>query len=130
MPRSATTRALLSFSAIDEIRDFPTVYGVPTDRLITGPNWSVIADDWADPLDGSIDQSLAAAGAQTATNFWYTGSLDDGSLANNTCTGWTDGSTLFDGRYGVTSSTTGARINNNSASCGSSLYHVLCLAWR
>lgn len=130
VPKSATTRAFLSVSAEDEIRDFPFKYGVPTDRVITGPNWNVIADDWADLLDGSIDQSLASAGAQTATNFWYTGSLDNGAVATTTCSGWTDGSTLFGGRYGSTQATGSTWINTGNATCGTSSYHVLCLAWR
>ncbi len=130
VPLAAKTRALISVSADDEIRDFPVAFGVPTDRMITGPNWQVIADDWADLLDGSIDQSLDAAGAQTATGFWYTGSLDDGSVATTTCSGWTHGSALFGGRYGSTQSTSGSWMSISNATCGTSSYHVLCLAWR
>ena len=130
IPKSATTRALISVSADDQISDFPSRYGVPTDRQITGPNWEVIADDWNDLLDGSIDQSLDSAGAQTATGFWYTGSLDDGTVATTTCSGWTNGSALFDGRYGRTAMTDDRWINTGNATCGAVSYHVLCLAWR
>ncbi|HSO21334.1 MAG TPA: hypothetical protein VLT81_00420 [Chondromyces sp.] len=130
IPVSATTRAFLSFSAGDEIRDFPALYGVPTDRPVTGPNWNVIADDWADLLDGSIDQSLLDAGAQAVTNFWYSGSFSDGAVTPYTCSGWTDGSTLFDGRYGSTQQTSSLWIDTSEATCGLNAYHVLCLAWR
>lgn len=130
IPANATTRAFLTFSAGDEIRDFPSLYGVPTNRPVTGPNWNVIANDWADLLDGTIDQSLVAAGAQTATNFWYTGSTSDGAVSPYTCSGWTDGMTLFDGRYGSTQVTDDRWISNGEATCGVSSYHVLCLAWR
>jgi hypothetical protein len=130
IPVSATTRAFLSFSAGDEIRDFPTLYGVPTDRPVTGPNWNVIADDWADLLDGSIDQSLLDAGAQAMTNFWYSGSFSDGAVTPYTCSGWTDGSTFFDGRYGSTQQTSSSWIDTGEATCGLNAYHVLCLAWR
>jgi hypothetical protein len=130
IPANATTRAFLTFSAGDEIRDFPSLYGVPTNRPVTGPNWNVIANDWADLLDGTIDQTLLDAGVQTATEFWYSGSTTDGSASPYTCSGWTDGSTSFDGRYGRTLLTDGRWISESEAKCGVNLYHVLCLAWR
>lgn len=130
IPVSATTRAFLTVSAADEIRDYPLIYEVPTDRPVTGPNWNVIADNWADLLDGTIDQSLVAAGAQTATNFWYTGSTSDGAVSPYTCSGWTDGTTFLDGRYGRTQETDDRWISNGEATCGAISYHVLCLAWR
>ena len=130
IPVSATTRAFLAVSGSDEIADFPLIYDVPTDRPVTGPNWEVIADDWADLLDGTIDQTLLDAGVQTATEFWYSGSTTDGSASPYTCSGWTDGTTLFDGRYGRTQLTDGRWISESEAKCGVNLYHVLCLAWR
>ena len=129
IPVSATTRAFLTVGEFDEIRDFPSVYGVPTNRPVTGPNWNVIADDWADLLDGSIDQTLLDAGTLTA-EFWYSGSYSDGSEAPTTCSGWTDGSTYFDGRYGRNIMTEARWISAGAATCGSATYHVLCLAWR
>lgn len=130
IPVHATTRAFLSVAGDDEIRDMPTRHGVPTGRQVTGPNWNVVATDWTDLLDGSIAMELFTAGVHTATNFWYSGSLSDGSVSVNTCSGWTDGSTFFDGRYGVTQVTNSNWIDTDSATCGASTYHVLCLAWR
>jgi hypothetical protein len=130
LPVHATTRAFLSVDEYDEIRDMPTRYGVPTGRQVTGPNWNVVATDWTDLLDGSIAMELLNAGVHTDTNFWYSGSLSDGSVSANTCSGWTDGSTFFDGRYGVTQVTSSNWIDTGSATCGVSTYHVLCLAWR
>lgn len=130
IPVHATTRAFLSVSGDDEIRDMPTRHGVPTGRPVTGPNWNLVATDWADLLDGTIAMELFNAGVHTETNFWYSGSLSDGSASVNTCSGWTDGSTFFDGRYGVTQVTSSNWINTGSATCGASTYHVLCLAWR
>jgi hypothetical protein len=40
-----------------------------------------------------------------ATVFWYSGSFSDGAVTPYTCSGWTDGSTLIDGRYGSTQQT-------------------------
>lgn len=127
VPLHATTRALLSVDVGDTIALMPILYGVPTDRMITGPNWSVIADDWADLLDGSIDMTLSAAGVMFGV--WYSGSLADGTLAAETCSGWTDGSGSS-GRYGFQLSTGVEWISSGSALCGNPLYDVLCLAWR
>ena len=115
--------------ATDEIRDAPD-YGVPTDRIITGPGTVKIADNWADLMDGSIDQTLAGAGIQIASTFWYTGSNDDGSIKATTCSGWTDGSTFFDGTYGRTIYTTSGWLSTGEATCGATNYEILCLAWR
>jgi hypothetical protein len=89
-----------------------------------------LADDWADLLDGSIDQSLLDAGAQAATNFWYSGSFSDGAASSYTCSGWTGGSALFDGRYGSTQQTSSFWIDTGEATYGLNACHVLCLAWR
>jgi hypothetical protein len=130
IPVSATTRALISVDASDQISNFPTRYRVPTDRPITGPNWEVIADDWADLLDGTIDQSLLSAGAQATDTYWYSGSVSNGSAVSTTCSGWTDDGTHFDGRYGDSQWTDSRWIDRGDATCGVAAYHVLCLAWR
>jgi len=129
LPWGVTTRALLSVDAEDEIRDMPANYGVPTDRKIYGSTQFPVADNWADLLDGSIDFTLSFAGV-LATNFWYSGSYSDGSVTPNTCSGWTDGSTTADGRYGLSYQADSWWINRANAGCGGSTYHVLCVAWR
>lgn len=129
LPWGVTTRALLSVDAEDEIRDMPANYGVPTDRKIYGSTQFPVADNWADLLNGSIDFTLSFAGV-LATNFWYSGSYSDGSVTPNTCSGWTDGSTLEDGRFGLSYHSDTWWINRGNATCGASTYHVLCVAWR
>lgn len=126
---TANTVALLTVDAGDEIRDLPWIYGVPTERTVVGPSGSVVANDWADLLDGSIEQSLGSAGVLTTGSFWYSGSTAFGTLAPTTCTGWTHGSALLDGRYGYYLDTDSGWIARSDATCGSQLYHVLCLAW-
>ncbi|MCC6217463.1 MAG: hypothetical protein IT376_21580 [Polyangiaceae bacterium] len=122
------SRAFLSVSASDEIRDLPGNYSIPTDQRILGPNGSVIASDWADLLSGTLDRSLADAGVLTS-NFWYSGSGPDGSLDAHTCTGWTTDGALFDGHYGVSGQTTSAWISTADATCGLAGYHVVCAGW-
>jgi len=129
LPLHARTMAFISVDAADEIRDAPN-WGVPTDRIITGPGTGKIADNWADLLDGNIDLALNQAGVFNGNNFWYSGSNTDGSITATTCTGWTDGSAFLGGSYGVANETSGGWISTSEATCGSAAYSILCLAWR
>lgn len=129
LPDDATNRAFISVSANDEIRDLPSNYGVPTDRKIVGPTGIKVADNWADLLDGSIDNSLQAAEV-TSADFWYSGSNADGSLAAEHCSGWTEGSHPNQGWYGRPIQANDWWISRGPAACGSSNYTVLCVAWR
>lgn len=128
VPLHATTRAFISVSAGDEIADMPARYGVPTNRIITGPNQEKIADDWADLLDGTIDMTLLAAGVMGMNN-WYSGSQADGTVDADTCGGWTVGSGSS-GRYGYHGTTTSGWISSGDGVCGNELTRILCLAWR
>ncbi len=51
-------------------------------------------------------------------------------LAPYTCSEWTDGAAVSDGRFGRIDFTTAGWIALGEATCGLSTYHVLCLAWR
>ena len=128
VPLHATTRAFLSVDATDSIANMPARYGVPIYRKVTGPNTTVIADNWADLLDGSIDTSLSDAGVMGIFP-WYSGSGPDGSLDPDNCDGWTLSSGSA-GRYGTDGSTTSTWISAGDAVCGYNLARILCLAWR
>jgi len=130
LPLHSRTQAFLSVDVSDQISDFPTLFQCPIDRTITGPGTEVIADDWADLLDGTIDQTLAAAGILGSNDFWYSGTDSAGDVTAQTCDGWTDGSTVGGATYGWASETTIDWINNGSATCGLETYSILCLAWR
>jgi hypothetical protein len=89
-----SARAFISVSAADEIRDMPTLYGVPTNlpvvSLGTSPK-TTLANNWADLLDGSIAASLQAAGVTLQGYVWtgsdrYGGTISD-SFGN--CNHWT-----------------------------------------
>jgi hypothetical protein len=136
-PLYAHVHAFLSVNDTDEIRDMPSTYSVPTNLPIRSQAGTIVATDWTDLLDGTIDTNLAAAGVFTGT-FWYSGSNADGSIATSTvdggvhpltCTGWTDGSGFLDASYGVSNSTTSTWMATGQATCGLSSYHVLCLGW-
>jgi hypothetical protein len=123
--------ALISVSAVDEMRDMPALYGVPTGRAFVGPTGKKVADNWADLLDGSIDQSLKAAGV-TSADFWISGSHADGSV-RSTCAGWT--SNVFSdqvmGTYGEPASSDShwITVTDGEVYCTASQYNVMCLAY-
>ncbi len=116
----------ISISSSDQIAGLPATQGVPTGRPILGPGGAVIADSWADLLDGSIKISLETAGV--TSNYWFSGSLSTGAVANSTCSGWSviGGN---DGQYGTPTATDATWIATHySGYCGGS-YHYLCLTW-
>ena len=125
------THAFISVSAADEMRDMPTLYGVPTNLPFLGPTSKHVADNWADLLDGSIDQSLTDAGVSSA-QFWISGSNADGSV-RSTCNGWTTSefSDQVMGTYGYPTSSNSLwiTITDGDVYCSSSQYNVICLAY-
>ena len=126
------THALISVSASDEMRDMPALYGVPTDRAFVSPTGKQLADNWADLLDGSIDQSLKDAEVTTTAQFWISGSNTDGSV-RSTCNGWTTSefSQQVTGTYGYPGSKDSLwiTITDGDVYCSASQYNVICLAY-
>lgn len=127
----AVTHALISVSAADEMRDMPALYGVPTNRAFMSQTGKQLADNWADLLDGSIDQSLTEAGVCGA-QFWISGSNTDGSV-RSTCNGWTTSefSQQVTGTYGYPASKDSLwiTITDGDVYCSASQYNVICLAY-
>ena len=136
----ANTRALISVSTTDEIRDMPSNYSVPTSKPIEGTNGVSIANNWADLLDGSIANTLQAAGFTFVTNisdFHWANSNGDGSFftgAGNACLGFTSANSLNEGGIGspvltdtgwVLGLAAGSSIADN---CNLQKY-VMCLAF-
>lgn len=127
----AFTHALISVSDTDELRDMPVVYGLPTNRAFVGPTGEKVADDFADLLDGDIDQSLSDAEISDA-QFWITGSNADGSV-RKTCNGWTtsDFSQQVTGSYGYPGSNDSSwlTVTGGDVYCSASQYNVICVAY-
>jgi hypothetical protein len=128
-----TPRALISVSAADDIADFPALYGLPSDIAFASRGGEVIADAFADLLDGSIDLSIEAAGIlEGEPDLWFTGSNADGTASVNTCEGWTfeDFDNSIRANYGYTGATDSDWLASNStATCSAGQYHVLCVSW-
>jgi hypothetical protein len=119
-------RALLSYSAADDIADMPTTFLVPSGVPIVSTTGAQIAADWNDLLDGSIGQSLQSAGVLSAGTAWWSGSNSDGKFDNTCGTGWnaTTGSAV----RGFAGSTTGTWIDNGNVAC-SQTHRLLCIAY-
>ena len=124
----SSVRAFLSVDDSDEIQDMPTNYSVPTSYVIKSPDGTQIADDWADLLDGSIDNSLDTAGLGSTLYHW-TGSSSDGSIRSGLCEGWTTGTGGTRGDVGRKSSTDGTWLIYTFFECNTALPAFLCVCW-
>ena len=124
-------RAFISVNADDEIRDMPSNYGVSTSARIVSKNGTIVADNWADLMDGSIDNSLSSAGI-TYNAQWWSGSNADGSIVTDlNCSAWTSSGTGDYGRTGNSNSTDDTWISYSSTyKCAhTTAVEVFCLAY-
>jgi hypothetical protein len=121
-------RAFISVNATDEIRDMPTNYGVPTLYPVRSTNNTLIANNWADLLDGTIATTLGVAGVYVNGPYdWWSGSLQDGSLDGvNHCASWTN--LGAPGRYGRFDYSNNYWITVNVSGC-SAPSNLLCIAY-
>jgi hypothetical protein len=84
--------AFISISAADQISDMPAHYGYSTGSAIYGTDGTqLIANNWADMLDNSINMSLNSAGVIPAEHFLSaTNSNGTYRSIENECNGFTD----------------------------------------
>ncbi len=123
-------RAFISIDAVDQIVDFPTIFGVPELAAIKSPTGAVIANNWADLMDGSIVMDLFSAGVLSfSDDKWWSGSNIDGSVAVDTCSGFTYGDTSSQsGVCGSSNASDGYWINNDFGPCSGNRF-LLCIGW-
>jgi len=120
-------RAFISISAGDAISGFPANYSVPTDRPIRSESRVMMAGNWADLMNGSINQKLNDAGVSTAS--WWSGSSDSGDFYSSAnCDGWTDGGGTSNGRTGSPDYLDSNWISNLNTDCSTG-QAILCIAW-
>lgn len=120
----------ISIASGDAIADMPVNYKVPTDRPIVGPGGNVIiANNWTDLLNGTIDYSLEYAGVLTVSTDWWSGSNSSGAFdPSYSCNNWeSDAAT---GTFGQSGAINANWIYYSSApaACSSSKY-LLCISW-
>ena len=124
-------RAFVSLSATDEIANFPTLYFVPTDVPIISISDKVVASNWSDLLDGTINDTLFNLDVMWDNAYWWSGSTNTAELSTDYCAGFTG---FSDNTSGV-NGTIGYSKNSGSSWMSSGLYscdyynQVLCIAF-
>jgi hypothetical protein len=109
----------------------PANYNIPTNAQIESPNGTFLAMDWADLMDGLIEQDLNSAGL-TGLNWWSGvedefGNHTDGVSAD--CNEWTSNSIVDGGNYGNLAFFDATWMDSlTSAACDQTLT-VLCIAY-
>lgn len=106
--------AMVSFSAADEIRDFPTLYNFAPDVMkVIGPTGTLIAPTWESMFSATqtgagmgttgIVNDFCSSGVYVAagTTIYWTGSYADGSVNPETCLAWTSASHSDGGMTGA-----------------------------
>jgi hypothetical protein len=125
-------RVFIGYSSSDSISNMASNYGIPTSLPIQSVTNVVIANDWADLMDGTIDVALSAAGVLSPGDWWWSGSEDgfgthiDGTTAN--CTGWTSNNGADPGIAGYHGDPNSSWLRDTIAGCGDPLA-VLCIAY-
>jgi hypothetical protein len=124
-------RAFISISNNDSIRNMPLNYNIPTGWEIRGPDGDLIAKNWDDLFDHSVDPLfMDLQSANVADGFWWSGSDTVGSYdALNSCNGWTGGFNTAEGRTGAHNRTDVEWVYNGVRGCNNSL-HLLCIGWK
>jgi hypothetical protein len=117
--------AFISVDTDNEIQDLPD--SIP-DGTFYGPDGiTKIADNWADILDGNIDERLDNADVLPTLVHWWSGSNSDGSLNANNCLGW-ETLAAENGARGESFSVSNTWISFDSDSCAV-FHYVLCICY-
>ena len=123
-------RAFIGYSATDSITNMASNYGMPTNLPIQSVTNVVLANNWADLMDGSIAVSLSSA--NVTNEFWWSGAQDgNGNFITGTtpsCFDWTSSSGSDAGRWGNKFQTNSTWLSATNAGCGDPLA-LLCIAY-
>lgn len=127
-PNNACTnvRGFISVSGVDSIAAMPTAYGIDTGRMVHGPTGVLIANNWADLLDGSIANTLNAAGVVAGN--WWSFSTANGATGNDCADGVSSGAGVT-GILGSDSSTGAAWMLSNSSETCDQQHKILCVCY-
>lgn len=123
--------AFLGYSATDSIANFPTNYGVPINFPIQSNTNTIIANDWADLMDGTIAVALDVANVSPTYNWWSGVENADGTHVDGTtfdCNDWTSNSNAVGGNEGFRSVVNATWMDGFVAACDQPIA-VLCIAY-
>lgn len=130
----STTRAYISVSDSDEIRDMPSLYNIPTNEVIyrqdgttqIAPNFAALLNANSTSLTNSINGVAGTSGAA------FTGSSADGSLHPSHCINWTSTSGSGpdkNGMSGFGNSTSGSHLEAGSTTCSNVTVGLFCMTY-
>lgn len=126
----ANVRAFISYST-SEIKDFPTLYSVPTNAPIQTTNGTQVSANWNDfkasAGSGGLAATLQTSGIGFAGNFW---SGTDGLFQYGfNCNDWTSNSAAVEAFYGSSTATfPWIYVSTSNMWCNNSRY-LLCIAF-
>jgi hypothetical protein len=125
----ARVRAFLSISSSDQLKDFPTLYGVPTSLAITGPAGTVIAASFSSLFTPPLQSSLSG-GQVFPRGAWWSGTAADGSASTDTCNGFTSGVTTTNAPIGnaVSTDSTWLASSGVGSACSNNAV-IVCIAF-
>ena len=121
---SGQIRAIISVSAADEIRDFPSTYSMTDLPLVHYPTLLEIHSSSFDFVTGS--GTLTNPVSPPLFTLWPTGSLVSGGVSASTCSGWTSSTFGVFGAYGAQATTGGLWFADNDGNCGLTFGTLVC----
>jgi hypothetical protein len=130
-PTGTTGYPFASFSSTQEIRDLQTTSGLNTSLNIVSKSGDLIAYNFTDLIDGSINAKLEDTGVLPNSTSWWSFSNPQGGLytsnSSNYCNGGTDNNSSLSGIRGVSGEITTRVLQRAYDSCDTS-YYLLCIA--
>jgi len=126
---NTNVHALISVSTSDMVSNMSANLGVNSNIPVVFQGKELIAKDWTDMLDGSINAALTLSGVSSGS--WWTGSESDAGnviATTATCNGFTDASSSAYGNVGNTSSSGFGWLGLATSQSCSNSYQLICVA--
>ena len=127
---NTNVRAFISTSSTDTIANMPLLTPPINNNIpVVFQGGQLLAKDWPDLLDGSINAALTLSGVPSGN--WWSGSESDAGGALNTtanCNGFTDASASAFGNFGNTATAGSGWISTATSQACSNSYTLLCVA--
>lgn len=127
--RCNTVRGVVSLDGTDTMAAMPANFGIPAHKKIFGPNGLVIAENWSQLMNGTLNRNLFEAGvaASAAESFWSFANAD-GSVHTMSCSNGNDNSSSFFGQYGAADDVATTWKSKNNVACNNNRF-VLCICY-
>jgi hypothetical protein len=88
-----TVRAFISYNGADYIANMPANFGIPTNAPIFGALGPLLANDWADLIDGSVLTTMGSA-TGVSNYYWTACGNNTGTYSGSNCVNWTSSTSV------------------------------------